>query len=111
MRVLVCGGRNYTGDVTCLSEIKMKYGMKILIHGDAKGADTLARQWAESVGVHHAAVPALWDIMGKSAGYRRNTAMLSLEPDYCVAFPGGKGTQMMAELCEKKGITVWKPYG
>lgn len=107
MRVLVCGGRDYAGDISCLSQLKID----ILIHGDARGADIRAKQWAESNSVHHAAVPALWNQLGKSAGYRRNAAMLILNPEYCVAFPGGKGTNMMVELCEKKGIPVWRPYG
>ena len=107
MNVLVCGGRYYQGDVSCLSQIDVT----MVIHGNAKGADTLAKLWAIENGIHHAAVPALWDSYGKAAGFRRNSAMLKLNPDYCVAFPGGVGTKMMTELCERAGITVWRPYG
>ena len=107
MRVLVCGGRDYEGDVSCLSMIEIS----ILIHGGARGADDRAAWWAKTNGIPTAAVPAYWDQFGKSAGYRRNAAMLLLLPEYCVAFPGGKGTQMMVELCEKKQIPVWRPYG
>lgn len=107
MRVLVCGGRDYTGDVSCLNMIDIS----ILIHGGARGADDLAAWWAKTNGIPAAAVPAYWDKFGKSAGYQRNAAMLLLQPEYCVAFPGGKGTQMMVDLCEKKGIPVWRPYG
>ena len=107
MRVLVTGGRDYKGDVTCLSQIDIS----ILIHGDARGADTLAKQHAAIRGIHHAAVPALWDYYYRGAGFQRNSAMLLLQPDYCVAFPGGRGTASMVELCEKNNIPVWKPYG
>lgn len=107
MRVLVTGGRDYIGDVSCLSLIDIS----ILIHGEAKGADKRAAQYCESHGIHTASVKALWDIFNKSAGYKRNSAMLLLKPEYCVAFPGGRGTAMMVELCEKEGIPVWKPYG
>lgn len=106
MRVLVCGGRIYAGDVSCLSQIKID----ILIHGGARGADIRAAQWAEANNIHHASVAALWDRFGKSAGYKRNSAMLLLRPEYCVAFPGGKGTKMMVELCRRENIPVWMPY-
>ena len=106
MRVLVCGGRDYNDDVSCLSQINIS----ILIHGQARGADARAAQWAQENGIHTAGVPALWDYFNKAAGYRRNSAMLLLLPEYCVAFPGGRGTEMMVELCEKKGIPVWRPY-
>ena len=107
MRVLACGGRDYIGDVTCLSQIDIS----ILIHGGAKGADIRAAEYAASQGIHHAGVPALWNYYNKSAGFKRNSAMLLLLPEYCVAFPGGKGTDMMVKLCEKNNIPVWKPYG
>jgi hypothetical protein len=107
MIVLVCGGREYQGDVTCLDLIDID----ILIHGDAKGADRRAAQYIMSKGIHAAGVPALWKILGKKAGYERNAAMLLLKPNYCVAFPGGRGTSMMVELCEDAGITVWRPHG
>lgn len=106
MIVLVCGGRDYTGDVTCLSQINIS----ILIHGDARGADKRAAAWAKVRGIHCAAVEALWDYYSRGAGYQRNAAMLLLKPEYCVAFPGGNGTAMMVELCEKINIPVWKPY-
>lgn len=106
MRVLVTGGRDYMGDVTCLSRIDIS----ILIHGDARGADTLAKLHCMVRGIHCAAVPALWKYYYRGAGFQRNSAMLLLQPEYCVAFPGGKGTNMMVELCEQNNIPVWKPY-
>lgn len=106
MRVLVCGGRDFFGSVDCLSLIPIT----ILIHGGAKGADMLADQWAKSRGIHRARVDALWDIYGKAAGYRRNAAMLLLQPEYCVAFPGGSGTAMMVKLCKDNNVEVWEPY-
>ena len=108
MRVLVCGGRDYDGDGGCLSRLPVKPSM--IIHGNARGGDTVGKLWAIRNGIHHAAVDALWDFYGKPAGYKRNAAMLILQPDYCVAFPGGSGTQMMVALCMKNNIPVWRPY-
>jgi hypothetical protein len=82
----------------------------LIIHGNTRGADTVGKMWAINNGVHHVAVEALWDFYGKSAGYKRNSAMLLLQPEYCVAFPGGKGTDMMVKLCEKDNIPVWRPF-
>ena len=107
MRVLVTGGRDYQGDVTCLDMINID----ILIHGDCKGADRLAANYVMSKGIPAAGVPALWDYHGKKAGFMRNNSMLLLLPECCVAFPGGKGTQMMIDLCLSNNIPVWRPYG
>ncbi len=106
-RVLVCGGRYYNGDVDCLAQLSIS----ILIHGDCKGADVKAARWAKSQGIHAAAVPALWETGGRSAGFQRNSAMLLLLPELLVAFPGGNGTEMMVKLCTQAGIPVWRPYG
>ena len=106
MIVLVTGGRDYSGDVSCLDMIKID----ILIHGGAKGADQRAALYCQSKGIHCAQVNALWNVYDRGAGFRRNSAMLMLKPDYCVAFPGGNGTKMMKELCENHGIPVWEPY-
>lgn len=52
LRVLVCGGRGYTGDVSCLSLLRIS----ILIHGDCRGADRAAAAYARQRGIHTAAV-------------------------------------------------------
>lgn len=104
MKVLVCGGRDFD-DYKFLSDklsaLHNKYEIKILIHGNAKGADKLAGKWAEGNGIHTASITALWNSYGKGAGYRRNATMLLLEPDVVVAFSGGVGTNMMLELANK----------
>lgn len=107
MVILVCGGRDFKGSVDCLSNIEIT----MLIHGGAKGADVLADAWAKSQGIHTARVDALWTYFGKKAGFERNAAMLLLQPKGCVAFPGGKGTKMMVEMCLHHNIPVWFPYG
>lgn len=107
--VLVCGGRDYAGDVSCLEQI---LPIGVLIHGDARGADRRAGEWAKARGIHVAAVPALWNQLGnKAAGPARNAAMLLLKPTYVVAFPGGAGTANMIRQAEAAGLPVWRPYG
>lgn len=109
MIVLICGGRDYYGDVDILHDA---HPVSMVVHGDAKGADRRGGLWAKSRHIHYAAVPALWDELGRNAaGPMRNAAMLLLKPTYCVAFPGGSGTADMVRRCNEAGITVWQPYG
>jgi len=110
--VLVCGGRDYFGDIDeAMNLLHSQFPIELVIHGDAKGADRRGGMWAKNKGIHYAAVPALWDILGrKEAGPKRNSAMLLLKPQYCVAFPGGSGTADMIQKCEAVGIPVWRPY-
>ena len=107
MLTLICGGRDYDGDVSCLDKIQIT----MVVQGGANGADRLAKEWAKLRGIHHAEVEALWGCFGKGAGPKRNEAMLILRPAYCVAFPGGRGTDSMVKLCESHDIPVWRPYG
>lgn len=108
--VLVCGGRNYSDYNTlaaCLNALP--FTPNLIIEGGAKGADALAKRYAIESGIHYAEVPALWDTFGKGAGMKRNKAMLLLQPTYCVAFPGGVGTNNMVTLATSINIPIWQP--
>lgn len=64
-----------------------------LVQGGAKGADTLARRWAEKRNHAVATIPALWDVYGHAAGHKRNEEMLKwFISDVVIAFKGGTGT-------------------
>lgn len=111
MKILVTGGRDFKDKdllYKALDSVKAKKGISLLIQGGAKGADSLAKQWCIERGVHSCQVDALWDSFGKAAGHRRNATMLMLSPDGCVAFKGGRGTEGMIDMCEKKGVVVWR---
>lgn len=106
MKVLVCGGRNYN-DRNKVSEVLGSLaGVTHVIHGDYRGADTLAKQWAEGMGVQPVNCPANWELFDSAAGPRRNRAMLALGPDLVVAFPGGSGTADMVEAAREAGVEV-----
>lgn len=110
MRVLVCGGRDYNNwekvDFV-LSDLRLIESDVIeIIHGNAKGADSLADKWAILSHQPRHIYPAQWDIYGKPAGVIRNKAMLALNPDLVIAFPGGKGTANMIQIAEEAGIEV-----
>lgn len=111
MIVLVCGGRDittmyYPRLFNTLDDIHRRSIIDVIIHGGARGADEMSGEWALDNDVHVAVVEAQWKSFGKSAGHRRNAAMASLNPDLCVALPGGKGTASMVAICKRKGIEV-----
>ena len=110
VKVLVCGGRDFKDEKFAfqkLDELHAKHDFTCLVHGDARGADMLAKRWAQQEGVKQLPYPAEWDKHGKRAGPIRNAEMLKLEqPDLVVAFPGGKGTQHMVEISRTAGIPV-----
>lgn len=78
-----------------------------VIAGRARGADSLAIDWAVTNWCNFQEFPADWYRYGKSAGYIRNKQMLDEgRPDIVVAFPGGKGTAMMSRLAVEAGVEV-----
>lgn len=128
MIIIACGGRGYTGIYNkmrvnqALSLLHAQKGIERLIHGAARGADTLAAEWAEVRGIETEAFPVTkedWLKHGKGAGHLRNKAMLIrlMDRDFLgrdigvVAFPGGPGTANMIQQTEAEGLLVWRPFG
>ena len=113
MIVLVCGGRDFADReflFATMDKVHGKSPVSLVVEGEADGADTLAREWAWSRGIHVAAVRALWDTHGKAAGPKRNETMLLLKPYAVIAFPGGRGTAHMVKAARKAGVRiVWEP--
>jgi YspA, cpYpsA-related SLOG family len=110
MIVLVTGGRDFRDRkrvFAFLNKVHAERKITFLMHGAARGADTLSDEWAKSVGVQPVAFEALWDFYGDPAGTKRNTAMLAFcRPDVVVAFPGGRGTANMMRQAYDAGIEV-----
>jgi hypothetical protein len=96
--VLVTGGRDYK-DSEVVKRTLDAAQPKVLIQGEAQGADRLALWWARANNIHCAQVQAYWQVFGskgpKNAGYMRNQAMADMNPGLVVAFPGGSGTEDM----------------
>lgn len=119
IRLLVCGGRDYADQnavFRILDRVHAEIGIAVLIHGAARGADTLAGEWAVARGVTPLPFPAVWRLPSGvriySAGPARNARMLAEgKPDACVAFPGGTGTADMVRKCRAVGVKVWQPLG
>ena len=111
MRVLVCGGRDYS-DIdrvyTELDQIHRVTPIKCIIEGGAKGADYLASRWSAKHDLNeHARFSADWALHGRAAGPKRNQKMLDEgKPDLVMAFPGGRGTADMVSRAKVAGIEV-----
>lgn len=115
MRVLVCGSRHFNDYELLrreLNEIRFKdtdREFSTIIHGMARGADTLAGRYAEDNQIPVLEYPALWETYGRRAGPIRNTEMLrDGKPNLVVAFrgPNSRGTQNMINQSRKAGVKV-----
>lgn len=107
-RIIVCGSRGWHDRERVADRLFDLPVSSIIVHGAARGADRIAEQEGQKLGLLVEAHPADWEKYGKSAGYRRNELMASLGADLCIAFWDGRslGTQHMMDLAKKYGITV-----
>ena len=109
MKVLVCGGRDYTNYGHLVRRLdELHYGPRgpitLIIHGGQRGADTMAEGWAINRNIHSIPVKAEWGY-GGIAGRMRNAKMLrDQRPDLIIAFAGGRGTEDMVSRAVAAGI-------
>jgi hypothetical protein len=112
--IIVTGSRDWV-DTELLGHVLTVHKPTLVVEGGARGADTLAREWARKAGVRCETIPADWDRWGKGAGARRNIEMLERYPEVLViAFPmpQSKGTWHCVFEARKRGhevIIVVKP--
>ena len=107
MIVLISGGRDYA-DMQAIEAViaGLDPAEDVVIHSGAQGADAIAGRLAYKYGIHTAQVTAMWRLHGPAAGPLRNQAMLHLNPDKVIAFPGGRGTENCIKQAEAAGIPV-----
>jgi hypothetical protein len=110
MRVLVCGGRNYTDTArvfAVLDKLHADAGIDAVIEGGARGADSCSKEWAFRRNVDCMTFEADWENQGSFAGPARNKRMLEEgKPDLVIAFPGGRGTADMVRKARRTGVEV-----
>jgi hypothetical protein len=116
-RVLVTGGRDYDNRerlYVILDKVRKAASLAgksfTLVHGGAKGADSLSHEWAASRQISDVRVyEADWQTHGRSAGPIRNKKMLTNEsPDVIIAFKGGNGTAHMMKIGREAGVSVYE---
>lgn len=121
-RILVCGGRDFE-DKNKLNQVLSKhlsdsvefdllfsvplFIKAVIIQGGAKGADRLAKEFADYYDIPNIEFKADWSKYGKAAGGIRNKQMLNEgKPDLVIAFPteNSKGTWDMVRRAKRAGI-------
>jgi hypothetical protein len=116
VRAIFCGNREWSDEKAIIAALNtLDPNTDTIIHGGARGADSIAGLFATKYVFDVIAIPAQWDRYGKSAGFIRNTAMADrLEaitgPDdeaRVYAFgTWGPGTKQMLKIAEHRGFKV-----
>jgi hypothetical protein len=105
-RVIVCGSRDWQDSRRIRDRLLFLPEHATIVHGDARGADSIADGWAKISGFAIEPHPADWERHGKRAGPIRNEEMAALGADICIAFWDGTstGTADMLKRAEAHGI-------
>lgn len=136
MKVIVCGGRNYTDQNTLFREMDRIHAIQpitLVIEGGQRtrdkergligGADYWAYMWAASRRVAVVREDANWNDLSQpdariktnrhgekydsNAGPRRNRRMITkYQPDAIIPFPGGEGTADMVRQGYEFGVEI-----
>lgn len=116
--VLVTGGRDFDERAFVFGVLDAIHATRgpigVVVHGGARGADSIAGEWANDRGTSTAAIPAQWEKHGRAAGPKRNQAMVDLVVSWhelgdevvVVAFPGGAGTADCVRRAREAGFDV-----
>lgn len=125
MKVLVCGSREWGSSQPIYDRLKACGRGTKVIHGNARGADTLAANAAWKLGYEVEPFNADWTVHPHTpegrirmrrdgtlydvgAGRARNLLMLDQNPDLVLAFQknGSTGTQHTIDEARRRGIPV-----
>lgn len=115
-RLLICGAVEWVDPDpirTLLMSLAHLHGT--LIHGAAKGADSLAGTIAHNLGGYTVEpFPADWRGQGRAAGFIRNKLMLDQRPDVVWAFKDDfdrtlktGGTENMVKIAKAAGVPTY----
>ena len=111
MRYAIIGSRTCTSRKFVFPILdKILHSGDIVVSGGAKGADSLAEEYARQMGFTVVVYKAMWDLYGKSAGFKRNVQIID-DADEIIAFWDGKskGTRHSINLAKaaKKPVHVY----
>jgi hypothetical protein len=112
VRLLVCGSRHWTNApliFNAIQDLDHIWPIECVIHGGARGADTMAAQVAERLGIFILTFAPDWKRYGRGAGVRRNQEMLDIsKPTRWLAFTNNldtsRGTADMVRRLRRAGI-------
>ena len=108
MKLAIVGSRSFS-DYEFMKKILAFHSCTQIISGGAKGADTLAKQYAGENGISITEFLPNWDRDGKAAGFIRNKQIVNA-CDELVAFWDGesRGTAHSIKLAEEAGKPIYK---
>jgi hypothetical protein len=116
LRVLVTGSREWWDKGMVAAEIvrvatenSVSLHDVVVVHGDCPiGADMIAERFCFMNDIKTEPHPADWDRYGRTAGFLRNTQMVALGADICLAFWNGTshGTADTIAKARRAGIPV-----
>lgn len=122
-RILITGSRELTysprmrksAHVRAIEDICSRYidVDDIVVHGAARGADSVVDQWCRRNGIETEPHPVTKEDWKKSkfAGPLRNKRMADSGGEFLLAFPAkgidSRGTYGMVRECKKRGIEVF----
>lgn len=113
--LLICGSRSYSNyyEFEKVADFLLKNKKDIVVvSGGSKGADKLAEEYCHNKNIEIIIFNAEWNKYGKSAGFRRNTEMISFIKDKeqkgILAFwdMESKGTGHSIKLAKKENIPI-----
>ncbi len=119
--VIISGGRDQDGPEIhadmgeILGFLQMFYGNDLrVLHGAARGVDSVAQETCDDLGITVKAYPADWDANPRAAGVIRNRQMADLVAKWSksghtgelIAFRGGNGTENMVKEALERDIPV-----
>ncbi len=111
MKIMVTGGRDYNDEEfvrATFNAFEYAHGrVDTLVVGDATGLDSIAKVLGYEFGWDVKVYYADWKKFGKCAGNIRNGWMVKTKPDFCLPFPGGRGTADAVRQATKAGIPLF----
>lgn len=112
MKVIIAGSRSFNDYKKLCEECNLALeGYRPeeieVVSGTARGADSLGEKYAKERGLKIKRFPADWDNYGRSAGYRRNSAMAEYADTLIVFWDGeSKGSKHMIDLARFNGLKI-----
>jgi hypothetical protein len=110
-RVMMTGSREWA-ELRVIRDALRSYLSEgqVLVEGEARGADQIARMEASHLGVHVLGFPAPWGQLGRAAGMRRNEVMLAMRPSIVLAFhdelKASRGTRGACRIAWDLGLPI-----
>lgn len=107
-RTIVTGSRRWNDRTKIVNRLADLPPDTTVVHGGARGADSIAHQEAQKLGLLVEVHKADWERYGKPAGLIRNHKMAEMGADLCLAFlrDNSTGTLHMVEEARRRGIPV-----